>query len=76
MRPATKQTLFLVGLVLGLLVLIAVVLWQMAKAKHEAADHPPPDRPVSLRAARSAEAGLKAFPRLVLSLVRGRAGRV
>jgi len=41
MRPATKQWLFLIFLVISLAILIAIALWQMAKARRAAPPRPP-----------------------------------
>jgi len=35
MRPATKHWLFLILLVVSFVILVALVLWQIDKARHE-----------------------------------------
>jgi len=44
MRPATKHWLLLVFLIASLAIMVAVVLWQIAKARHEGG--PPQALPV------------------------------
>jgi len=48
MRAATKQWLFLILLAATLAVLVALALWQMAKARHEAPARQDRPRPANV----------------------------
>jgi len=69
MRTATKQGLFLILLAATLAVLVALALWQMAKARREA-----PTRPDRLRPANGLEESDATHPSVHIVFFKPRSG--